>query len=489
MKQLLQYISILRETIITGCFLILITATGCRKYLEVPVPTNKIVGTTAFDNDATAAGVLNTVYEKLSNGSYFDGNTSVGFFTGLYGDELQNYSILGSYQAVYSNTVSSTVGGVSGLWSNLYTQLYPVNVAIEELTPVNKALNYQKQWLGEAYFLRGLIYFYITNMYGEAPLVLSSDYTVNNRLARSPQADVYQQIVSDLKQAQSLLTPEFRDAAGLVTKDRGRPNQAAATALLARVYLYMNDWQNAAAQAGNVIANAAAFQLVKPAQTFLVNSTENIWGLVPFNNNTSPYKVRDVIVYILPKGVSPIKAGLFATLSDSLVKSFEPNDLRFTNWVGIDTVPASGTTPLAVYYYPYKYKANGTGYTAAQETLVMLRLAEQYLIRAEARAQQNDLTGAVADLNAIRTRAGLPATTAVSQTEILSAILKERRIEFFTEAGHRFFDLRRTKALDALMTKLSPLKGGTWEPFEQWWPIPLTDIQNNPRLIQTSGYQ
>jgi hypothetical protein len=119
----------------------------------------------------------------------------------------------------------------------------------------------------------------------------------------------------------------------------------------------------------------------------------------------------------------------------------------------------------------------------------MLRLAEQYLIRAEARAQQSDLTGALADLNAIRARAGLPGSTAMSQTEILNAIQKERRVELFTEGSHRFFDLRRTKNLDAVMTKVSPLKGGSWEPFEQWWPIPLTDVQNNKSLLQTPGYQ
>jgi len=488
MKHPLQYITIQSGKIVAGCLLVLIAASGCKKYLEVPLPITSIAGGSVFENDYTAAGALNSIYTGLYTQGNFDGNQSVNYFTGMYGDELKNFSLVASYLAVYSNGVSSTIGGVTALWTNLYKQLYSVNLAIEGLTPDNKGLNYRNQWLGEAYFLRGLIYFYLTNTYGEVPLVLSSDYLKNNGLARSPQTEVYQQILSDLQQAQLLLTPELRDDKGLVTTDRGRPNQTAAAALLARVYLYLQDWKNAATQAGIPIGNNATYKLGNPALTFLVNSTENIWGIVPSQNTVANYKVKDVQVYILPRGVSPIAAGLFGTLSDSLIKSFEPNDLRFTNWVGIDTVAATATAPMTLYYYPYKYKANGT-YTVAQETIVMLRLAEQYLIRAEARAQQSDLTGALSDLNAVRTRAGLPGSNAVSQTDILNAIQKERRVELFTEGAHRFFDLRRTKALDALMTKLSPLKAGTWSPYKQWWPIPLTDVQNNTHLIQTFGYQ
>lgn len=484
MKQLLHYISsILPGKIVACCLLVLISVPGCKKYLEVPLPASAIAGNSVFQNDYTSAGALNSIYATLYNQGNFDGVYSIGFLTGLYTDELLNVSVLPTNQAVYSNSVSSTIGGVTTLWSNLYNQLYSVNLAIEGLPPVNN-LNYRDQWLGEAYFLRGLIYFYLTNLYGDVPLVTGSDYLQNNGLARSPQTEVYNQIISDLKQAQSLLPPQYHDGNGVVTKDRGRPNRAAATALLARVYLYLQDWKNAAAQADSVIADVTDYQLVKPAQAFLVNSNEIIWGIVPVQNVLFPYLVKDAKYYVLPPGKTPAAAGVFVTLTDSLVKAFEPNDLRYTNWVGVDSVPASG----AVYYFDYKYKAAGT-YTTAPESVVLLRLAEQYLIRAEARAQQNDVTGALADLNTVRTRAGLPASAAATQAAVLNAIQKERRVELFAEVGHRFFDLRRTGALDGLMTKLTPLKGGTWASFKAWWPIPLPDIQNNTHLTQTSGYQ
>lgn len=488
MKHPLQYISMLSGKTVACCFLILMVATGCKKYLEVPPPINSIAGSEVFENDYSSAGALNSVYSNLYTNGNFDG-TGVGLLSGLYADELTNFSLNANYLGIYTNSVNSSNGNITVSWPTLYKQLYSVNLAIEGLTIADN-LNYRDQWLGEAYFLRGLIYFYLTNMYKDVPLVLGSDYLHNNGLARNSQADVYAQIVEDLLQAQSLLPVQYRDGNGtVVNNNRARPNKAAATALLARVYLYLQDWQNAATQAGNVIANAADYQLVHPAQTFLANSREIIWGIVPVQNNLFSYKVKDVAAYFIPKGRTPLSAGVFVTLTDSLVKSFEANDLRYTNWVGIDSVPASGATPAAVYYFAYKYKANGT-YTAAQESVVMLRFAEQYLIRAEARAKLNDLNGALADLNAVRTRANLPASTATSQPDILNAIQKERRVELFTEVGHRYFDLRRTGALDALMTKITPLKGGsTWSSFEAWWPIPLTDIQNNPRLEQTFGYQ
>jgi hypothetical protein len=468
---------------------LLIALAGCRKYLEPPLPISEIAASSAFSNDATAGGILTGVYGQLLNQNDFAYTSGIGALTGLYGDELQNYiTVIPDYQEVYGDEVNSAEFLVTTSWTNLYGQLYSVNLAIEGLTPAT-GLNHRNQWLGEAYFLRGLLYFYLTNLYGEIPLVLSSNYLTNNSLARSPQADVYKQIVADLLQAQSLLDSSYHDANGQVTTDRGRPDQAAATALLARVHLYTGDWKDAEAQASSLIADGSDYQLVNLAQTFLVNSTEIIWGLEPFDGFGTPYIVADAKAYILPNGVTPLAANFAVSLSDSLANAFEPGDARFTNWVGADTVAASSSTPMTIYYYAYKYKAYGTTYTAPQESLVLFRLAEQYLIRAEARAQQNNPTGALADLNAIRARAGLPASTAVSQADVLSAIQRERRVELFLEVGHRLFDLRRTGSLDALMNTLAPQKGGSWASFKEWWPIPLTDIQSDPHLVQTPGYQ
>jgi hypothetical protein len=470
------------------CLLLLVIALGgCKKYLDVPLPAGSIASESVFSNDQTSAGALNSVYASLVNLGYLDGNSSTTYTLGLYGDELVYYGTIASSVALYKDAVGSSIGTATGYWTYFYKQLYSINQAIQGIQ-ANNALTYQHQWLGEAYFLRGLLYFYLTNLYGDVPLVLTSDYLHNNGLARNAQADVYKQIIADLKQAQSLLDDQYHDANGAVTTDKGRPNRMAATALLAKTYLYTKDWPNAEIQADSVIANSAVYHLPSPDMTFLLNSPEIIWGLQPTGSSLYPYDVKDAVIYTMPNGTVPGPGVYTTTLSDSLKNAFEAGDLRYAIWVGKDTVPANGSTPQAIYYYPYKYKVKGT-ITTAQESLVLFRLAEQYLIRAEARAQQNELPGATGDLNAVRTRAGLAPTAAVSQTDMLNAILQERRVELFCEQGNRFFDLRRTGILDALMTKIVPLKGGvSWTSNQAWWPIPVTDIQNDPNLTQTPGY-
>ena len=124
---------------------------------------------------------------------------------------------------------------------------------------------------------------------------------------------------------------------------------------------------------------------------------------------------------------------------------------------------------------------------------MLLRFAEQYLIRAEARAQLNNLGGAQADINMIRTRAGLSGTTAMDQASLLAAIEMERGRELFCEWGHRWFDLKRLPSLITPDTKsraddvLGALKS-TWKSTAVIYPIPYDARNNNPQLTQNAGY-
>jgi len=121
----------------------------------------------------------------------------------------------------------------------------------------------------------------------------------------------------------------------------------------------------------------------------------------------------------------------------------------------------------------------------------VFRLAEQYLIRAEAKAQQGtDMIGAAADLNVIRNRAGLANTTASTHDDLLAAVAHERQIELFAEWGHRWFDLKRTGQVDAVMSAVTPQKNpsGTWKTYQQLYPVPQSEISKNPFLKQNAGY-
>ena len=460
----------------------LVGATGCKKYLQVSLPSDKITGAAAYANDNAASGVISGIYSKFVNSRLLEASYGIPCATSLYTDDMMPVNgILGVpvfQQAFYSNTLNESISG--GYWSQFYSQIYVANAAIENIRNNNNLFK-RDQWLGEALFLRAFMYFYITNLFGRAPLALGSDYHVNNQLTRSPQSDVYNQIIKDLKEAQALLPVEYRDGDGNITTDRGRPNKYAVTALLARVYLYLNDWANAEAQANAIINSSVSFQLETPAAVFGQHSKEMIWGLAPIS-----FAVTDAQDFLMEPGWAPAAHAINATLSIALVNSFEANDARYSNWVGKSTAG----TPAMDYYYPAKYKIRAS--STPNEYLVVFRLAEQYLVRAEARAQQDKITGgnsAESDVNVIRNRAGLPPTTASTKTAMLNAILKERRVEFFTEMGHRFFDLKRTNAIDSLMAVVAPQKGGNWNSFMQFWPIPKTDILANPNLTQTPGYQ
>ena len=133
---------------------------------------------------------------------------------------------------------------------------------------------------------------------------------------------------------------------------------------------------------------------------------------------------------------------------------------------------------------PFKYKAQEyTGTTV--EYSILLRLAEQYLIRAEARVHLGDLTGSKLDINTIRNRAGLNNTESISEDDILQDIINERKFELFTEHGHRWFDAKR---LDIAEEILAPLKSN-WRSTDVLFPIPEKELLTNPNLTpQNPGY-
>jgi hypothetical protein len=212
---------------------------------------------------------------------------------------------------------------------------------------------------------------------------------------------------------------------------------------------------------------------------FQPNNPEAIlqWRL---NTSLSPFNANyEGLLFVPYDNTSP---ALFY-LSPQLLSSFEENDQRKASW--IDSTDFSGNK----YYYPHKYKvgpAQQAPNVAATEYYNVLRLGEQYLIRAEARAKTNlNLTGAIDDINAIRGRAGLlPLPQTLDQDEVLAAVAQERRIEFFAEWGHRWLDLKRTGKADVV---LKPIKS-QWQSFQQLYPIPVTEIRLDPNLTQNPGY-
>jgi starch-binding outer membrane protein, SusD/RagB family len=441
----------------------------CKKFVEVGPPITQITSSTVYTNDETAQSAILGIYSKMingSNGPFSGGNFSISVLSGLSSDELVNYSTSIDQIGFYTNSLVPTNSIVLGnLWTPIYEYIYYANSVIEGLDNSSGISPSMKlQLMGEAQFIRAFCNFYLVNLFGEVPLITMTNYSTNNAAFRAPISDIYNQIETDLKSAIALLPIDY----SVYNEERVRPNKWAACALLARVYLYTDDWKNAEIQTDSVINNTSLYNLDSLNYVFLKNSSETIWQLEPNAPGENTWEGSTFILAGVPHSVS---------MSNQIISAFEPNDNRMSAWVGNVTV--NGNT----YYYPYKYKVQSG--SPVSEYSMILRLGEQYLIRAEARTQLNELNGASEDLNIIRARAGLGSSPAVTQADLLTAIIHERQVELFTEWGHRWLDTKRSNLADSIF---SPLKSPDWKSTAVLYPIPESEILVDPNLTQNAGY-
>lgn len=457
------------------CLIILIM-TSCRKFVELEPPRNSIASTEVFKDSTTATSAVLTVYLYLSAYPYdfatFNG--AITAYAGLSADELVPNSLSANDIGLsYTNALIASQNLPNRTWYDSYEILYKINGCIEGLGN-NDVLNAsaKNQLLGESKFLRAFVYFHLVNLFGAVPLVTSTNFETNAVLPRSTVENIYGQITEDLRSAQELLRENY------ITQGRVRVNKYTASALLAKVYLYQKDFARAESMATQVIGNSVYSLESDLNKVFTANSKEAIWQLLP----TEPgFNTAEGYAFV-PESSTAIPA---YAISIYLMNAFESSDARKTNGKWVKTNTTNGGQS---YTFPFKYKLSYDGGSSPSEHYMVLRLADQYLIRAEARAQQNKLDEAKSDLNAIRNRAGLPNTTALTQTELLDAIFHERRIELFCEWGNRWFDLKRTGKVNQVMTIVTPAKGGVWNETKQLFPIPQSQLNTNPFLVQNPGY-
>lgn len=478
----------IKKNIYLYCLSSLIIFSSCNKLIEINPPANSITTTEIFSDSVDAESALAGVYSAMiSTGtSARFPNAAITFYAGISADELIPYNAEDNVLSIYSNSLLAQESILSfDVWTPAYKLIYQVNGIIEGVQASSGiSVTAKQQMTAEAKFLRAFFYFYLTNLWGDVPYLTTTDYTANAKAARTPQTQIYESMISDLLESQSILPDNY----SLNNGDRIRANKWAATALLARVYLYDGRYADAAAQAASIIQRADLFELNPDLnKVFLrtdLDNKEAIFQLLP--NTSQPPFDATVEGYT----IIPVQDGYPRYyLDNQLLNAFEPGDQRRSAW--IDSTDADGT----LYYYPYKYKINqvqATANAAPTEYYTVLRLAEQYLIHAEALAQVgNDLDQAINDLNNIRSRAGLPDLSAsLTSDEILTAADQEWRIEFFAEWGNRWLNLKRRQQVDAVMTVATPLKnaGTSWQSYQQLYPIPFSERQNDPNLTQNPGY-
>jgi starch-binding outer membrane protein, SusD/RagB family len=443
--------------------LIALLFSACGKLIDPGTPTNKLTSEIIFSNDSLARLAVSGIYFQMgeNEGTIFNGGTTL--FASLCADDLitpLNINNEGSY--FYTNTLYPNMSAIRDrFWVPAYKNVYQCNSAIESLTKYSGVNpNLKNRLIGEAKFLRAFCYYYLANFFGDVPLVLTTDYKVSAGIPRTPAPKIYEQILEDLKSAEESVSLNFNSYVTIYTCE----------ALLARVYLKLERWEESELHSSRLI-NSHRFQLEENLdRVFLPASGETIFQLQPVMKDINTVEGN----LFIPKAYA--EPNFY--FSSSLINAFEPGDLRKAHWT--KELNLSKT-----YTIPYKYKINYAPLSLGEYNVV-LRLAEQYLIRAEALARQGNISGAVDDLNAIRKRAGLSALSAsLTLNECVNAIAKERRTELFAEWGHRWFDLKRTGFADVILSKA---KGSNWQPTDELFPIPNVEIILNRKLTQNPGY-
>lgn len=433
---------------------LVILATSCEKILDTE-PQTSISDQGVIVDQKSAQAALAGVYDGLQ--SYAASNITA---LELAGDGVVNFNRQNDIVA------DKTSGGAGGGFGSIYTTINRANFVIErtaalDANAVSDAV--KNQILGEAYFLRALAYFDLAKTYGGVPIVLTPATAPNSHkgIRKSTQTEVYAQVLADLNKAEPLLS---------ATIDRNRANKTTVYALKARLYLYTEQWDLAADFATKNINNTS-FSLVKPYSTFFTskNTAESIFEIA--------FTVADPSSYYT-NWRSPAQGGRHDYIPErSFVgEILDPN-------LGGARESLLFKTPQDIYDLILYGNQDGTS------SIPVFRIAEQYLIRAEARAKKTnpDLDGAVADLNLIKARADVPVLTVptvLSKAQVLTEIEKERKYELAFQ-GHRFLDIVRTGRAAAVF---GAINSNLTDPDFWIFPIPQSELIIDPDLEQNPGY-
>lgn len=450
---------LLKLTYITILSTLALVGSSCKKFLDADPKLYTSDDQTIIDGNSAQTAVRG-IYNQLESNDYY-GYTfqTLGLFSG---DNVQYVGSQTVNQQLTNHAVLADLAAVNTSWSAIYNVINRANNVLAKVPAVPTSSTFsadlKNQLLGEAYFLRALAYFDLARTWGGVQIILTPTTTAADitQQKRASVDDTYAQVLKDLTQAETLLPN---------TTNRIRATRKTAYALHARYALYRQNWVDAETYAGKLIGDSN-YALVNPYSSFFANNASNtqesVFELYYNTNvtNTQAYNWQPTS----NGGVG------WVTPTTGIVTQLLNTTVGGTRSSLILTQTVSGVTR---YYGNLYYRTAGT------DPAYLIRIAELYLIRAEARAQQNNLSGATADLNAIRNRADLVNTTAATQADLLLAIENENRVEFAFE-DHRWYDLVRTGRAGTVLNISDSRK--------LLLPIPYTQIQNDPNLTQNPGY-
>lgn len=469
----MRYLKIARLTVLVPA--LMVTSACTDVMLE---PHASLSDDAYFQNIRDFRAAVVGVHDILSAASWY--GRSIHLMSDIMGEDLKQSASANRYQefADFEGQVVTGHDYETSLWQSGYNGINRANMLIaaaEKFDPPGGVVSEFNQILGETYALRGLALFDMVKMYAQhytfspgashpgVPIVLQSD--VFSLPPRNTVAEVYAQVISDLTKGIGLMT-QTRAGPYMMTKE-------AAQALLSRIYLYMEDWSNAVAMADAVI-NSGKYSLVGgPALVSIFATGGTSEAIFEIQNSIDDNRGSDSLGGMY----RATGYGDYLPARD-LLDLINPADIRW-GWFKEDPLLAGIYASHRVDKWPTPQNT---------DNVPVIRLAEVYLNRAEAKARMGQDAAAQGDLNLIRQRS-LPSAPDVTVTgqALLDEIAIERRIELGYE-GHRIHDLMRNKQAVNRVDVTGDVAHMAYPCSLCILPIPQWEVDVNPNISQNAGY-
>lgn len=496
MKKDIKYI--FRQTgLYSGLIGMLILQSACDNSFLKTDPQGQVAGAVFWQNEDDATKAVNAMYANLRswNNTAFApiALESVGSDETEKGSTASDATFFNNYDDF---TVGSSDGQLSGFWSGQYQNINYANQVIDNIPAIDMDGNLKARYLAEAKFVRAYSYFRLVRAFGDVPLRLHlpSGATEYN-LPRTPKAEVYQALESDLSEAEAVLPASYGSA------DVGRITQGAALSLHAKIAMYQGNWQKVFDLTNQVISSG---------KYSLFSDFESLFRINNENSSESIFEIQNELIlgntdasnsqYSQVQGVRGVTGGGwgFNVPTQALADAFEKGDPRRDATIIFrgettpegDAIPAVGDNPLynQKSYVPFKLFASGYN-EGAQQNVRVIRYAEVLLMNAEAANELGNTAQALASLELVRARARgadntiLPKVTTTDKVALRTAIWHERQVELAMEFDRYFDVIRQGRA-----TEIFGPKG--WKSGKnEVWPIPQNEIDISAGLlVQNPGY-
>lgn len=493
-----------KKNIIYLTFVLLLSAShiSCSKLVEKPY--SSIFTDNFYKTASDAEAGLTAAYGPMS-GIYFTAGTMASDFSA---DQIYPRPVVGrdtytlfSYDANYTTQKSFSRQNESPqqIWESAYSGIEKANWVIAKVPNTNMDATRRTAILGEAYYLRAFYHWTLTKNFRDIVVKTGPSNSLDSALVvKSVAADVYKQIFADLDIAVANL-PTYTTSI-----QKGRPSKEVALALYAKAALYNSAWATALDKAKQVISSNK-YSLMPDYRDVYIQSKEdaarqeNMWAMEC--ESTSPGISTQIISLYGPKNSDGPQYAVTsfgsAFVYQTFFDSFSPTDKRrqLLDTTYIDklgkTVAQKDVTPITPKGVLLKKYMDPVAPSGAVN-IPILRLADIYLIAAEAEAQVNGATtDAYNFIKMVRDRAGLPALTpGLSKQQFIDAVLQERSWELFGE-GDRWYDLSRTNTFQQkvplAVNNVFPTR--TPQPRNRYFPIPLDEINANPLIEQNAEWK